>query len=97
MGQPNVNESKGSWAIWCPLCAGIIFSLLACVWMPWERIHPNDPNLRESLGYAPIWSHTFDAVMGVHKDWASFGINLAVIWTICIAAALMLSMSTRRD
>jgi hypothetical protein len=65
--------------------------------MPWERIHPNDPALRESLGYAPIWSHRFDAVMGVHKDWASFCINLAVIWTICIAASLMLSMSTHRD
>jgi hypothetical protein len=65
--------------------------------MPWERVHPNDASLRESIGYAPIWSHRFDAVPGAHVDWSSFLINLLMIWVICIAAAMMLGISSKRD
>lgn len=73
------------------------FSLVAFLWMPWERVHPIDPNLREPIGYAPLWSHRFDAINGSRADWASFFVNLAVIWIICGAAAVMLSVSTSRD
>ncbi len=98
MGAVISKASKASpWTLWCPLCSGLVFSLLSCFWMPWERVHPNDSNLREALGYAPIWSHRFAATTGVHRDWPSFAISLAVIWTICFAAAFMLGMSTRQE
>ncbi len=67
--------------------------MMALIWMPWERVHPSDPSLRESIGAAPVWSHRFDGVLGAHIDWKTFLINLAVIWLICAAAAVMLRSS----
>lgn len=72
-------------------------SLLALWWMPWQQVHPNDPSLRRTLGYAPYWSHRFASVTGAHIDWGSLGINLLVIWVICAAAALMFGISTHDD
>ena len=80
-----------------PLSAGVLFSLLALLWLPWERVHPADAFLRESLGYAPFWSHRFSAIPGAHVDWNSYFISLFVIWVLCIVAALMLRMSTTHD
>lgn len=85
------------WPILGPLISGLIFSLLALFWVPWEKVHPNDPSLRQAIGYAPLWSHRFADVPGAHVDWTSFAVNVAVIWVICIAGALMLSMSARQD
>ena len=90
-------SSTTKWTIWTPLGTGMFFSLLACYWMPWQSIHPSDSSLRESLGYAPFWSHRFDAIAGAHVDWQSLVINLLIIWVLCIAATIMLSMSARRD
>jgi hypothetical protein len=75
----------------------VFFSLLALLWLPWERVHPNDPSLREAIGYAPYWSHRFAAVPGSHIDWSSLVVNLLVVWVICGAAAVMLNMSNSRD
>jgi hypothetical protein len=91
--QPSLTK----WTIWCPLCAGLLLSLIACFWMPWESVHPSDASLRQDLGYAPVWSHRFDAITGAHRDWQSLGVNLAIIWIICVAGTIMLSMSARRD
>jgi hypothetical protein len=88
---------KARWTFVGPALAGIVFSMLACFWMPWERVHPNDAALRESLGYAPFWSHQFDNILGSRIDWSSFFINLAVIWVVCIAAALMLKVTSSRE
>lgn len=76
------------------MLAGLVFTALAIVWVPWLRVHPNDFSLREGIGYAPLWSHRFDGVPGAHVDWTSLLINVVVIWIICGAAALMLKMST---
>jgi|ERR1035437_603994 hypothetical protein len=85
------------WPIVAPGLAGIVFSLFAFLWMPWERVHPNDTTLRESIGYEPLWSHRFSNVPGAHVDWVSLVINFAIIWVVCSAAAVMLNMSARRD
>lgn len=85
------------WNIVGPLGAGVLLSLLALLWVPWERVHPSDASLRESIGYAPLWTHRFDGVPGSHVDWTAFLINLMVIWVICIAAALLLNMSGRTE
>jgi hypothetical protein len=88
---------QSRWPIFGPLLAGAALSLLALLWMPWERVHPSDASLREPIGYAPCWSHRFASVAGAHIDWTSLLINLAIIWVICCAGAVMLSMSARRD
>lgn len=85
------------WTLLGPVVAGIVFSVLASFWMPWERVHPNDAGLREFLGYAPFWSRHFDKILGARIDWLSFFINLAVIWVLAIAAALVLKVNARRD
>lgn len=85
------------WAYLAPLGAGVFFSFLALIWMPWEIVHPDDPSLRQAVGYAPYWSHRFAGITGAQVDWGALGVNLAVIWVICFAGAIMLGMSTRRD
>lgn len=85
------------WPTLAPLMAGIVFSVLASFWAPWEVVHPTDASLRQSLGYAPLWSHKYGGVTGAHIDWTAFAINLAVIWVICLAAVLMLNMSSHRE
>ena len=92
---PLVHNAR--WALIGPTVAGTVFSVLACFWMPWERVHPNDAGLRESLGYAPFWSHGFDNILGARIDWPSFFINLAIIWVVSIAAALVLKVSASHD
>jgi len=90
-------KSIPRWPVVAPLLSGVVFSLLALFWVPWEKVHPNDASLRQAIGYAPLWSHRFADIPGAHVDWTSFAVNLAVIWVICIAGALMLSVSTRPD
>lgn len=85
------------WTLLGPAVAGFVFSMLASFWMPWERVHPNDAGLRESLGYAPFWSHQFDDILGARIDWPSFLTNLAIIWVVCIAAALTLRVSASHE
>jgi hypothetical protein len=60
-------------------------------------VHPVDPSLREALGYASLWSHKFIDVPGARIDWTAFSINLAIIWVVCLAAVLMLNMSSHRE
>jgi hypothetical protein len=88
---------RPGWPTFAPLLAGIAFSGLASVWAPWERVHPVDASLREALGYAPLWSHKFSEVPGAHIDWSAFAINLSVIWVVCLAAILMLNMSSHHE
>jgi hypothetical protein len=94
-GPPLAHNAR--WTFIGPTVAGIVLSMLASFWMPWERVHPNDAGLRESLGYAPFWSHQFDNIVGARIDWFSFFINLAVIWVVSIAAALMLKVNASHD
>ena len=98
MGVANQRKSKSpSWPYLSPLGAGVLFSLLGLVWLPWQRVHPVDPALREPLGYAPFWSHRFAEVTGARIDWNSYFISLFVIWVLCIVAALMLKMSSSHE
>lgn len=73
---------------------GIVLTIAALFWVPWEVVHPIDPSLRRSIGYAPLWTHRFANLPGAHPDWTSASINLAIIWIICGAASLMFRMST---
>jgi hypothetical protein len=96
MFAPN-HGGRSSWPLVASLVAGVFFSLVALLWLPWERVHPNDSSLKESIGYAPCWSHRFGSIPGAHVDWSSLIINLLVVWVICGAAAIMLNMSAARD
>jgi hypothetical protein len=75
----------------------VLFSLLAVLWTPWERVHPLDATLHEAIGYAPFWSQRFAKVLGARVDWASAGIAVATVWAMCAVAALILGMSAKRD
>jgi hypothetical protein len=91
------NGQRPRWPTLGPLMAGIIFSVLASFWAPWEMVHPVDASLRQALGYAPLWSHRFAGTQGAQVDWTAFSINLAVIWVVCLAAILMLNMSAQHE
>jgi hypothetical protein len=95
VGSDHHNSAK--WTFLGPILIGVALSAMACALVPWVRVHPLDASLRESLGYAPLWSHRFLGVTGAHVDWVTFAINLAVIWIIALAAALLLSMSMHRN
>ena len=98
MGRVDRQTTKSpAWPYLASLGSGLFLSFLALVWLPWERVHPADASLRESLGYAPLWSHRFDGITGAHIDWNSFFISLFVIWILCIVAAFMLKMSSSHE
>lgn len=98
MGAVYKEKSKApSWPYVMPLCGGLLLSLLALFWLPWERVHPADASLREPLGYAPFWSHRFTSIIGAQIDWNSYLISLFIIWILCIVAALMLRMSSSHE
>lgn len=91
MASPAPSPRKSiAWKVLAPIIIGIVLSALATLWMPWERVHPNDPTLRESIGSAPFWSHGFDGVVGARIDWISFLTNLAIIWILCVIGAVMM-------
>ena len=94
MSSPN---GRQRWPTFAPLLAGIVFTALASIWAPWEVVHPTDAFLRQALGYAPLWSQKYAGVSGAHIDWTALAINFVVIWVICLAAVLMLNMSSHRD
>jgi hypothetical protein len=95
MRSPTRNQPQfARWNLLAPLSFGVFLSVLALFWTPWQRIHPNDASLRESIGWAPFWSHRFDDVVGARIDWMAFLTNLAIIWILCYAAAFMLRDKT---
>ena len=96
MSSPSGGRYSG-WPTTAPLLAGAVFTLLASLWAPWQVVHPIDASLRQPLGYAPLWSHRYGSLAGAGVDWTGYGINLTVIWVVCLAAILMLNMSTSRD
>lgn len=89
-----VRRNGRLWATLGPVLLGIVLSIAALFWMPWEMVHPADASLEGLIGYAPLWSHRFEQVPGAHPDWGSASINLAIIWIICGAASVMFRMST---
>lgn len=85
------------WPTTAPLLAGIVFTFLASVWAPWQVVHPIDASLRQPLSYAPLWSHRYGNLPGAGINWTGFAVNVGVIWVVCIAAIIMLNMSTQHD
>ncbi len=98
VGDPDQKKAQNPrWPSVAPFALGLLLSLIAFFWAPWERVHPMDTTLREPLGYAPLWSHRFVNVAGASVDWSTLLVSLFAIWAICLAASLMLHQSARRD
>lgn len=88
-------QSRGpvsqTWLLRAGLCLAVLFTAYSVLMPPWQQVHPSDPSLRVSLGYAPVWSGRFCEIPGAHIDVLSAGINILVIWVLFIALVVVLA------
>ncbi len=80
-----------NWPARAAICVACLLSALSAVVVPWQQVHPSDPSLRISLGYAPLWSARFSDLPGAHIDIISAAINILVIWVLLIAIIVVLA------
>ncbi len=74
-----------------------LLSGLAAVQVPWQQVHPSNPSLQVSLGYAPFWTTRFSSIPGACIDIPSVAVNLLVIWIVFVAVKVILAASAPVD
>lgn len=65
----------------------LIFVVIACVYVPWQRVHRDNPALKLSMGYSLVWkvpSH------GSAIDYGKVGLELLAVSAVFGIAYLVI-------
>lgn len=89
MAEESQIAASPKWLVRAALCLACLLTISSALVAPWQQVHPSDPSLRVSLGYAPIWSSRFADIPGAHIDVASAVINILVVWVLFIAVMIV--------
>ena len=81
---PNINRHVLN--VTLPLaCIGMA---ILCFAAPWKQVHPADPILARSLGYAPLWSRKFAQIPDAQVDSNQLFIYTVLVLAVSVVAGI---------
>ena len=81
---PNINRRVLN--VTLPLaCIGMA---ILCFVAPWKQVHPADPILARSLGYAPLWSRKFAQIPDAQVDSNQLFIYTVLVLAVSVVAGI---------